>query len=51
MGAEHGVWVVTDEIYRAPSSTTMLRFSSMPVVVPELADTLRGRERIVKTTR
>ena len=41
---EHGVWVVTDEIYEhlVYGDAT---FSSMPVVVPELADTCVVRQR------
>ena len=41
---EHGLWVVTDEIYEhlVYGGAT---FASMPALVPELADTLRRRQR------
>ena len=45
---EHGVWVVTDEIYEhlVYGSAT---FSSMPVAVPELADTCVVLNGVAKT--
>jgi aspartate/methionine/tyrosine aminotransferase len=45
---EHGIWVVTDEIYEhlVYGDAT---FSSMPVVVPELADTCVVLNGVAKT--
>jgi aspartate/methionine/tyrosine aminotransferase len=45
---EHGVWVVTDEIYEHLVYGTA-RFSSMPVLVPELADTCVVINGVAKT--
>ena len=41
---EHGIWVVTDEIYEHLTFGEH-RFTSMPTLVPELAETLRRAER------
>ena len=41
---EHGIWVVTDEIYEHLTYDGHV-FSSMPALVPELADTLRHPQR------
>ena len=41
---EHGIWVVTDEIYEHLIYDGAA-FASMPVEVPELADTLRRGQR------
>ena len=41
---EHGIWVLTDEIYEHLTYGDHV-FTSMPVVVPELADTLRRAQR------
>jgi len=46
--AEHGVWVVTDEIYEHLTYGEH-RFSSMPVLVPELADTCVVLNGVAKT--
>src|ERR1035438_7905823 len=40
--AEHGIWVVTDEIYEHLVYGDA-RFSSIPVMAPEVADTCVGR--------
>ena len=45
---EHGVWVVTDEIYEHLVYGDA-EFSSMPVVVPELADTCVVINGVAKT--
>jgi aspartate aminotransferase len=45
---EHGVWVVTDEIYEHLVYGGA-RFTSMPVVVPELADTCVIINGVAKT--
>ena len=45
---EHGVWVITDEIYEHLVYGTA-RFSSMPVLVPELADTCVVINGVAKT--
>jgi aspartate aminotransferase len=45
---EHGVWVVADEIYEHLVYGDA-RFSSMPVVVPELADTCVVINGVAKT--
>jgi aspartate/methionine/tyrosine aminotransferase len=45
---EHGVWVVTDEIYEHLVYGEA-RFSSMPVEVPELADTCVVLNGVAKT--
>jgi len=44
----HGIWVVTDEIYEHLTFGAH-RFSSMPVVVPELADTCVVVNGVAKT--
>ena len=41
---EHGIWVVTDEIYEHLTYGDHV-FTSMPALVPELADTLRRAQR------
>ena len=46
--AEHGIWVVTDEIYEHLTFGEH-RFSSMPVLVPELADTCVVLNGVSKT--
>jgi aspartate aminotransferase len=46
--AEHGIWVVADEIYEHLVYGDA-RFSSMPVVVPELADTCIVVNGVAKT--
>jgi len=50
---EHGVWVVTDEIYEhlvyASVDGTRATAASMPVVVPELADTCVVINGVAKT--
>jgi aspartate aminotransferase len=45
---EHGVWVITDEIYEHLTYDGH-EFSSMPVVVPELADTCLVLNGVAKT--
>ncbi|HUF83516.1 MAG TPA: pyridoxal phosphate-dependent aminotransferase [Acidimicrobiia bacterium] len=45
---EHGVWVVTDEIYEHLTYGEH-RFSSMPALVPELADTCIVLNGVAKT--
>ncbi|MDQ1484364.1 MAG: aspartate aminotransferase, partial [Actinomycetota bacterium] len=45
---EHGIWVVTDEIYEHLVYGDA-RFSSMPVVVPELANTCVVLNGVAKT--
>jgi aspartate/methionine/tyrosine aminotransferase len=45
---EHGIWVVTDEIYEHLVYGDAV-FSSMPVVVPELADTCVVLNGVAKT--
>ena len=45
---EHGIWVVTDEIYEHLTYGDH-EFSSMPVVVPELADTCVVLNGVAKT--
>jgi len=45
---EHGVWVVTDEIYEHLTYDGH-EFTSMPVVVPELADTCVVLNGVAKT--
>jgi len=45
---EHGVWVLTDEIYEHLTYGEH-RFSSMPVLVPELADTCVVVNGVAKT--
>ncbi len=45
---EHGVWVVTDEIYEHLVYGAA-RFSSMPVLVPDLADTCVVINGVAKT--
>jgi len=45
---EHGVWVVTDEIYEHLTFGAH-RFSSMPALVPELADTCVVVNGVAKT--
>jgi aspartate aminotransferase len=45
---EHGVWVITDEIYEHLTYGAH-RFSSMPVVVPELADQTLILNGVAKT--
>jgi aspartate aminotransferase len=45
---EHGVWVVTDEIYEHLTYGPHV-FSSMPVLVPELADTCVVLNGVAKT--
>ena len=45
---EHGIWVVTDEIYEHLIYGDA-RFSSMPVLVPELADTCVVINGVAKT--
>ncbi len=46
--AEHGVWVLTDEIYEHLVYGDS-RFTSMPVLVPELADTCVVLNGVAKT--
>jgi aspartate/methionine/tyrosine aminotransferase len=46
--AEHGLWVVTDEIYEHLTFGDH-RFTSMPVLVPELADTCIVINGVAKT--
>jgi aspartate aminotransferase len=46
--AEHGVWVVTDEIYEHLTFGSH-RFTSMPVLVPELADSCIVVNGVAKT--
>ncbi|HEX6312100.1 MAG TPA: pyridoxal phosphate-dependent aminotransferase, partial [Acidimicrobiia bacterium] len=46
--AEHGIWVVTDEIYEHLTYDDAV-FSSMPVLVPELADTCVVLNGVAKT--
>jgi aspartate/methionine/tyrosine aminotransferase len=46
--AEHGVWVVTDEIYEHLTYGDH-RFTSMPTLVPELADTCVVLNGVAKT--
>ena len=46
--AEHGIWVVTDEIYEHLTFGEH-RFSSMPVVVPELAESCIVVNGVAKT--
>jgi aspartate aminotransferase len=46
--AEHGIWVITDEIYEHLTYDDA-RFSSMPVQVPELADTCIVLNGVAKT--
>jgi aspartate aminotransferase len=45
---EHGIWVVTDEIYEHLTYGDHV-FSSMPVLVPELADTCVVLNGVAKT--
>ena len=45
---EHGIWVVTDEIYEHLTYGEH-QFSSMPVLVPELADTCVVLNGVAKT--
>jgi aspartate aminotransferase len=45
---EHGIWVVTDEIYEHLTYDDAV-FSSMPVLVPELADTCLVLNGVAKT--
>ena len=45
---EHGIWVVTDEIYEHLTYGEH-RFSSMPALVPELADTCVVLNGVAKT--
>jgi len=45
---EHGIWVITDEIYEHLTYDGH-EFSSMPVVVPELADTCVVLNGVAKT--
>jgi aspartate aminotransferase len=45
---EHGIWVITDEIYEHLTYDGV-RFSSMPVEVPELADTCLVLNGVAKT--
>jgi aspartate aminotransferase len=45
---EHGVWVITDEIYEHLTYDDNV-FSSMPVLVPELADTCIVLNGVAKT--
>ena len=45
---EHGIWVLTDEIYEHLTFGAN-RFSSMPVLVPELADTCIVLNGVAKT--
>jgi aspartate/methionine/tyrosine aminotransferase len=45
---EHGIWVVTDEIYEHLTFGDH-RFTSMPVLVPELADTCVVVNGVAKT--
>ena len=45
---EHGIWVLTDEIYEHLTFGAN-RFSSMPVLVPELADTCIILNGVAKT--
>jgi aspartate/methionine/tyrosine aminotransferase len=45
---EHGVWVITDEIYEHLTFGDA-RFSSVPVLVPELADTCIVLNGVAKT--
>lgn len=46
--AEHGIWVVTDEIYQHLTYGEH-RFSSMPVVVPEVAERCVVLDGVAKT--
>jgi aspartate/methionine/tyrosine aminotransferase len=46
--AEHGLWVITDEIYEHLTYGDH-EFSSMPVLVPELADTCVVLNGVAKT--
>ncbi|MBX6372186.1 MAG: pyridoxal phosphate-dependent aminotransferase [Acidothermus sp.] len=46
--AEHGIWVVTDEIYEHLVYADAV-FTSMPVVVPELAETCIVLNGVAKT--
>ena len=46
--AEHGIWVVTDEIYEHLTYGGH-EFSSMPVVVPEIADSCVVLNGVAKT--
>ncbi len=46
--AEHGVWVITDEIYEHLTFGEHV-FSSMPTLVPELADTCVVLNGVAKT--
>jgi aspartate aminotransferase len=46
--AEHGIWVVTDEIYRALVYGDA-RFSSMPAVAPEVSDRTVVVDGLAKT--
>ena len=46
--ADHGIWVITDEIYEQLVYGDN-RFSSMPVLVPELADTCVVVNGVAKT--
>jgi aspartate/methionine/tyrosine aminotransferase len=45
---EHGIWVITDEIYEHLTYDDHV-FSSMPVLVPELADTCVVLNGVAKT--
>jgi len=45
---QHGVWVVTDEIYEHLTYSNH-RFASMPALVPELADTCLVLNGVAKT--
>ena len=45
---EHGIWVITDEIYEHLTYGDH-RFASMPVLVPELADTCVVLNGVAKT--
>jgi aspartate aminotransferase len=45
---DHGIWVITDEIYEHLTFGAN-RFSSMPVLVPELADTCVVVNGVAKT--
>lgn len=45
---EHGIWVITDEIYEHLTYGTN-RFTSMPALVPELADTCLVVNGVAKT--
>jgi aspartate/methionine/tyrosine aminotransferase len=46
--AEHGIWVITDEIYEHLTYDDHV-FSSMPTLVPELADTCIVLNGVAKT--